>query len=71
MNRNEEYWALVAELGETPPALDGTVERARVRARKARAGRWLGIPAASLAGAASAFLRERDSTIPAGQSPGG
>lgn len=39
MNRNEEYWALVAELGETPPALDGTVERARVRARKARAGR--------------------------------
>ena len=25
MNRNEEYWALVAELGETPPALDGTV----------------------------------------------
>ena len=56
MNRNEEYWALVAELGETPPALDGTVERARVRARKARAGRWLGIPAASLAGAASAFI---------------
>ena len=56
MNRNEEYWALVAELGETPPALDGTVERARVRARKARAGRWLGIPAASLAGAVSAFI---------------
>ena len=56
MNRNEDYWALVAELGETPPALDGTVERARVRARKARAGRWLGIPAASLAGAASAFI---------------
>ncbi len=56
MNRNEEYWALVAELGETPPALDGTVERARGRARKARAGRWLGIPAASLAGAASAFI---------------
>ena len=64
MNRNEEYWALVAELGETPPALDGTVERARVRARKARAGRWLGIPAASLAGAVSAFILLVDCSMP-------
>ena len=29
MNRNEEYWALVAQLSDTPPELEGTVERAR------------------------------------------
>ena len=34
MNRNEEYWALVAQLGDTPPELEGTVERAKSRARK-------------------------------------
>ena len=31
MNRNEEYWALVAQLSDTPPELEGTVERARAR----------------------------------------
>ena len=31
MNRNEEYWALVAQLSDTPPELAGTVERARAR----------------------------------------
>lgn len=41
MNRNEEYWALVAELGETPPALDGTVERAVAGpVRQGRAAGW-------------------------------
>ena len=28
MNRNEEYQALLQELEPTPPALDGTAERA-------------------------------------------
>lgn len=56
MNRNEEYWALIAELGDTPPELEGTVRRARDRARKASAGRWFGIPVASLGGVAAAFV---------------
>ena len=42
MNRNEEYWALVAQLSDTPPELEGTVERARARARKRTLKRWLG-----------------------------
>ena len=56
MNRNEEYQALVAQLSDTPPALAGTVERARARARKRTLNRWLGIPVASLGGAAAAFV---------------
>lgn len=56
MNRNEEYNALLRELEQTPPALDGTVDRARARLRRRRAGRWWGIPAASLAGVAAAFV---------------
>ena len=56
MNRNEEYNALLRELDQTPPELDGTVDRARVRLRRRRAGRWCGIPAASLAGVAAAFV---------------
>lgn len=56
MNRNEEYNALLRELEQVPPALDGTVDRARARLRRRRAGRWWGIPAASLAGVAAAFV---------------
>lgn len=56
MNRNEEYNALLRELEQVPPALDGTVDRARARLRRRRAGRWCGIPAASLAGVAAAFV---------------
>ena len=56
MNRNEEYWALVAQLSDTPPELEGTVERARARARKRTLKRWLGIPVASLGGVAAAFV---------------
>ena len=56
MNRNEEYNALLRELEQTPPELDGTVDRARARLRRRRAGRWCGIPAASLAGVAAAFV---------------
>ena len=56
MNRTEEYWALVAQLRETPPELAGTVDRARARARRKRRGRRLGIPLASLGGVAAAFV---------------
>lgn len=56
MNREQEYWSLIRDLDQTPPALEGTVDRARARAKRARAGRWLGIPAATLGGIASAFV---------------
>ena len=56
MNRTEEYNALLRELEQVPPALDGTVDRARARLRRRRAGRWCGIPAAGLAGVAAAFV---------------
>ena len=56
MNRTEEYNALLHQLEQTPPELDGTVDRARARLRRRRAGRWCGIPAASLAGVAAAFV---------------
>lgn len=56
MNRTEEYWALVAQLRETPPELAGTVDRARARARRERRGKRLGIPLASLGGMAAAFV---------------
>ena len=39
MSRKEEYWTLIQTLNETPAALDGAVDRARARARRARAGR--------------------------------
>lgn len=57
MNRTEEYWALMQELSAPPPALDGTVERARARARRRlRNGRLWTIPAASLASLAACFV---------------
>lgn len=56
MNRNEEYSALLQELEQVPPELDGTVDRARARLRRRRVRRWWGIPAASLAGVAAAFV---------------
>ena len=55
MNRTEEYWALSAQLKEPPPELAGTVDRARARARRERRGKRLGVPLASLGGAAAAF----------------
>ena len=55
MNRTEEYWALAAQLKEPPPELAGTVDRARARARRERRGKRLGVPLASLGGAAAAF----------------
>ena len=56
MNRKEEYWALIRELDTVPDALEGAVDRARVRARRSRTGRRWGIPLGSLAGAAAAFV---------------
>ena len=56
MNRNEEYNALLRGLEGAPPGRDGTVGRAGARLRRRRAGRWCGIPAASLAGVAAAFV---------------
>lgn len=64
MNRNEEYRRLIAELDDAPPALEHTVDRARARARKSRAGRWLGIPAASLGGVAAAFVLLVNTCVP-------
>ncbi len=56
MNRNTEYWDLIRDLNETPAALEGTVARARARVRRSKAGKWLGIPVASLGGVAAAFV---------------
>ena len=70
MNRNEEYWALAAQLRETPPELEGTVERARARARKKHLRRWLGIPAASLGGVAAAFVLLVNCSLPFAQACG-
>ncbi len=70
MNRNEEYWALVAQLSDTPPELAGTVERARARARKRTLNRWLGIPVASLGGAAAAFVLLVNCCVPFAQACG-
>lgn len=55
-NRTEEYWALVGELSQPPQALEGSVERARKRARRTAPLRRLAAPAASLAGLAAMFV---------------
>ena len=55
-NRTEEYWALVGELSRPPEELEGSVERARKRARRAAPLRRLAAPAASLAAIAAAFV---------------
>ncbi|KAB4863745.1 hypothetical protein GAG84_27405, partial [Bacteroides thetaiotaomicron] len=56
MDRMNEYQALLQALSETPPALEGSVARAKARDRRRRAGRWCGIPMASLGGLAAAFV---------------
>lgn len=56
MDRMEEYRALLAELEETPPALEYTVQRAMARRRRRRWGRGLGIPAGSVAAVFAAFV---------------
>ena len=64
MNRNDEYWALLAELHDAPKELAGTAERALARDRRARRGKWLGIPLASIGGLASAFVLLVNCSLP-------
>ncbi|NCB63052.1 MAG: DUF4179 domain-containing protein [Clostridia bacterium] len=64
MNRKEEYWDLVSELDDTPPALDTAVEQAKARRKKTRAGKWFGIPVATLGGIATAFVLLVNTSIP-------
>ena len=56
MNRNEEYNTLLRELDQTPPELEYTVTRAKARARRHQARRWVGVPVGTLAGAFAAFV---------------
>ena len=64
MDRKQEYEALLQALEETPPALEYTVQRARARKKRRRAGRILGIPAASLAGVFTAFVVLVNTSMP-------
>ena len=57
MNRNAEYTALLAELEQTPPALEYTVQRALTRKRASqKKRRLLGVPLGSLAACFLAFV---------------
>lgn len=55
----------------TPPALDGSVKRARARYRKTQVGRWCGVPVASLAGVAALFVLLVNTSIPFALACGG
>lgn len=55
MDRMREYSDLLRQLEEVPTALAYTVPRARAKARRARAGRFLGLPAAGLCSLLAAF----------------
>ncbi len=61
MNRNEEYFALLTQLEDTPPALEGCGERARKQARRHRG---LGTSLASLGGIAAAFVLLVNTSVP-------
>ena len=56
MNRNEEYQALLNELGNTPKALETTVERAMKRERASQIKRCIYRPAISLTACFAAFV---------------
>lgn len=71
MDRMEEYAALLDELNELPPALDGAVPRARSRYKKAKTGRLFGIPAATLGGLAAAFVLLVNFSVPFARACGG
>lgn len=64
MDRMDEYRALCTQLEETPPALEYTLTRAKARRRRRKFGRFLGIPAASLAGVFTAFVLLVNFSIP-------
>ncbi len=55
MDRMLEYQSLMTQLEQTPPELEFTITRARARARR-RNRRFLGVPAASIAGIFAAFV---------------
>lgn len=55
-NRTDEYWELIGELSQPPKKLEGSVERARRRARRTRLRHRLGAPAATVAAAAACFV---------------
>lgn len=55
-NRTDEYWALIGQLSQPPKRLEGTVDRARNRARRARLLHRLATPAATLAAVAACFV---------------
>lgn len=55
-NRTEEYWALVRELAQPPRELEGSIERARKRAKQNRLARRFTTPLTSLAAAAACFV---------------
>lgn len=55
-NRTEEYWDLIQELAQPPQKLEGSVQRARKRARRAQLLHKLATPAAALASAAACFV---------------
>lgn len=63
-NRTEEYWTLVSELSQPPQELEGSVERARKRARRAAPLRRLAAPAASLAAVAATFVLLVNVSVP-------
>lgn len=55
MNRRDEYWTLIEELGQEPPELEASVSRAVRRAKTRRWRRPLGL-LGSLAGVCAAFV---------------
>lgn len=63
-NRTEEYWTLVSELSQPPQELEGSVERARKRARRTAPLRRLAAPAASLAAVAATFVLLVNVSVP-------
>lgn len=73
MNRKEEWAALMGTF-PTPPALADTVQRAKQRKTRRFRGKLIGIPAASLVGAAAAFVLMVNLSLPfalaAGSVPG-
>ena len=63
-NRSEEYWTLVGELSQPPEALEGSVERARKRAKRTAPLRRMAAPAASLAAIAATFVLLVNLSVP-------
>ena len=63
MNRNEEYQALLHELERTPEPLDGAVDRALARRKRARL-RPLAVSAGSLAACFAAFVLLVNGSVP-------